>query len=292
MSLVIPDSIEPYIGYKALRITPGGLLTSPQQIHFIWPAGERVEAECGRGDYRWIKREGAMPSFPTVDEQIQMHSYQISSSGAATSKSPFAEVIIRPPRPEGDVPEGFHWSWEWFTHPAGWDTCSCGIYVVKDCRATFTYCGIDTVVCEIALWGNVTLGNKGARGQYAYPQKMYVPQHLSDVAPMVAETYGIETAEQDFKTGKEPRRVQKGLDQLKEVDSREEMFLRQRHDAKMASIGFSCISIPFYLVSLVIFLRSSVQWTAIFPFMFAVFATAIAIAALVDSRKKFNSKEN
>lgn len=45
---VIPDTIEPYIGWKALYIQSDGKLFSPSWGH-QWTPGEKTEASCGYG---------------------------------------------------------------------------------------------------------------------------------------------------------------------------------------------------------------------------------------------------
>ena len=43
---IIPDSIEPYIGYKALQVSAYSNLLHSPAFPFVWPAGHKAVASC------------------------------------------------------------------------------------------------------------------------------------------------------------------------------------------------------------------------------------------------------
>ena len=58
--MVVPDSIDPVKGYKALNVnTNDGTLWSPSET-VQWPVKQRLEAHCTRGlsQWSWVPIEG------------------------------------------------------------------------------------------------------------------------------------------------------------------------------------------------------------------------------------------
>ena len=130
--ILIPDSIEPYIAYKALRVS-NMTLKSPSRL-FVWPARERAEAKC----YRGMLREGE------------------------------GHLIAAKP-------------------------CSCGIYAVpyEERYKLRGYFQRYHVVVRVAMWGRITIGQTGARAQYAYPQEIVAWTCSTQRARKIAELYGM-----------------------------------------------------------------------------------------------------
>jgi len=132
---IIPDSIEPFIGYKALSTYhSNGLLYSPV-YGFEWPLKEKAVAHC-----------------------------------------------------VGDLHKE--------TSPA--EACRCGFYAVSSPHAhslTMLLDPFESVIVEVALWGKTILHTGGARGEFAYPQKIVAWNCPDTCAHDVAKNYGIKLAQ-------------------------------------------------------------------------------------------------
>lgn len=183
---VIPDSIEPYLGYKALNVFEAGL-ASPS-YHCFWPVGSRLEARCTTGvsQWSWVPKEGEPRS---MEEQT----YEFGGTRFMTVSSSSARVgtYRTPTKPNNPLPPGWNWSWEPLTHDSPAEDCHCGIYVAKKPEKCLQYLGASGVIAEIALWGKVIPAHDGARGQYAYPQKILTPKALMRHVEPVALLYGL-----------------------------------------------------------------------------------------------------
>lgn len=195
--MIVPDTIQPYEGWKALRVL-GGVLHSPQQS-FRWPPKERAEAECSALTFRWQPRRGkpaeerdprriivsATPnpgwSFST-SAIVMPHMLQTVSCDDEDENMP----------PNIELPKGMHWSWEPCKHQAASDNdCGCGIYMVDSPELCGFYVDSGTILVELYGWGNVIRGSQGARAQYAYPKELMIPEHLREEGEHAAEQYGV-----------------------------------------------------------------------------------------------------
>lgn len=188
-SLDVPDSIQPYRGYKALSVnSEDGTLWSPQQT-MMWPLKQRFEAHCTTGTswWGWVPVEGK----PRELDAVIRASQAIYGSTAATSSAHFRSPVVRPPKPSNPLPPGWNWSWEPFTHHSPDEGCHCGIYVVSEPRRCLSYVKADGIIAEVALWGKVIPAADGARGQYAYPTRLLVPQDIQDELRLTASLYGV-----------------------------------------------------------------------------------------------------
>jgi hypothetical protein len=121
--MVVPDLIEPIIGWRAWYLGGGqdGLsLFSVVHHHDRWPAGFAFEAGCAHD------------------------------------------------------------------HEAPDDACECGIYASAEPEGALAYVPLraqmvpararaNTILGRVALWGKVRQGPDGLRGQYAYPEHLYLP---------------------------------------------------------------------------------------------------------------------
>lgn len=219
--MIVPDSIEPVTGWKALRVIDVDQLRSPQQS-FIWPAKERAEATCpGPPTFRWVARKGKPPeerdprrvivqpggrvitnmAVPNVYTSTTTSiSIPINYASNTTSPLPLGELAEEgvefdpdsPQTPKVELPAGLHWSWEPVRHEAASDNnCTCGIYMVDDPVNCGYYVDDWTVIVEVAGWGHVIRGDHGNRVQYAYPQRLLAPARLEKTAVEVAERYEI-----------------------------------------------------------------------------------------------------
>lgn len=187
-NLVVPDSIEPIIGYKALtakHILGKWQLHSPNQV-FVWPAKKRAEALCGvQYDYGWETTQGT-PNIPTEEESA------ISHYG-----HPMLRTQPIAPMPRVELPDGLSWSWEQIPHKISGNDCSCGIYFVNTPMQAASYCRDQSLIVKVAMWGRVVQGSVGARGQYAYPQTIEYALDLESAQIVeIAETYGLELPEE------------------------------------------------------------------------------------------------
>lgn len=191
--MILPDSIEPYIGYKALNISKNGILHSPS-YQVAWPVGQRLEANCPSPYIHWTPVPAPVTGIPEPladgDEFVEL----------------LDTAACYPPPPYGEPPIELPWGWAWATmplvHVPADEWCSCGIYAVKEKQAAFGYLGPRGLIVQVALWGQVTIGAHGARGQYAYPVKMWAPKEHFGIAHEVAERYGIPVEPQTFETGR------------------------------------------------------------------------------------------
>ena len=204
--MVVPDTIEPVYGWKALRITKDGRLASPQQTT-IWPVKQRLEATCqsNRVSYAWVAVHGEpKPSPVEVSGMVQGGAVFSSATMVTVGGSTGGGTMMVTPseKPKTQLPVGMSWSWEPQPHEIASNDCRCGIYVVNNVRSAGTYLSADCILAEVCLWGRVVPGSEGARGQYAYPRQLFAPDTLTDVATMVAKLYGVPIGYRDHKTGK------------------------------------------------------------------------------------------
>jgi len=199
---VIPDSIEPYVGYKWLTLREGRLWSQHNQAP--WPEKEPLLARCtsfGHG-WHWVARPweecvpqaafnptwGAGP-FGGVTAQTAIANFH---SAATFTNTGFQNKYVQP-KPTTSLPYGQDWSFEPYgqceTSPQ--EHCSCGIYVAstpEECLGYFP--GVDGVLVEVAVWGETIIGQYGARGQYAYPQRVLSVKDWESAA-LITDTYGI-----------------------------------------------------------------------------------------------------
>jgi hypothetical protein len=178
--VIVPDSIEPYYGYKALRMS-GGTLVSPSQP-VVWPKKEPLKSECK------VPGGSAQPPFNwklvPAPEGWDGSRFWVSSHFLAEGSTTFFAW------PSKEPPEGHTWIPEPAPHDIG--KCKCGIYAVDHAKDTSGYMqGGDRVIVEVALWGQVVIANNGARGQYAYPQKLFAAEQQAQQAAEIGNDYGI-----------------------------------------------------------------------------------------------------
>lgn len=199
--MLVPDTIDPYVGWKALLVAYNGELHSPQQT-FVWKMKERSEAICFGVSYRWTARKGRPPQRDPRRIIVQPPASGPAMLAAATTQAlpanapmltTFAdEELCQSEPPQVQLPDGMHWSWEPFHHEAASDNnCSCGIYMVNSPGHCTGYIHDNSVLAQINGWGHVIQGDLGARVQYAYPQLLVAPERLRERAEHAAELYGI-----------------------------------------------------------------------------------------------------
>lgn len=191
---VIPDSIEPYKGYKALNVARDGTLWSPSEAT-MWPVKQRLEAQCTRGlsQWSWVPVEGEPREMDATTTVPRGRTAFVSAVTAVPSSSGIVPTVAAPVnvKPSNPLPPGWNWSWEPLTHEAPAQGCSCGIYAVEKPASCLSYVKPEGVIVEVAVWGNVVPASSGVRGQYAYPQSILAPHEIVDELKVTAELYGI-----------------------------------------------------------------------------------------------------
>jgi hypothetical protein len=73
------------------------------------------------------------------------------------------------------------------SHPAPDEECECGIYAARNPGMLAPYLdsaypgrkAVERVLGRVRLWGEVIEAERGWRGQYAYPDTIYVPRRLA-----------------------------------------------------------------------------------------------------------------
>lgn len=196
---IIPDAIEPYVGYKALHVHDNGqslILASPS-YQSTWPKQQRHEAVCpaGRQDWAWKPVRGHAPNEP---EEEGFSFNKPTDPGQQTTTSIYWTVAPTiPDKPKTILPDGMYWSWEPIPHQIANQHCTCGIYVVDAPGECVSYIHPPaSVICKIALWGTVTRATHGARGQYAYPQTIEYAMGLNNQQLVrLANEYGLQLPE-------------------------------------------------------------------------------------------------
>lgn len=178
MTMIVPDSIEPYRGYKALRATDG-ILYSPQQ-NTPWPKLKPLRSACGGTQRKPTFTWQPVPTPPGWEQQT----FWVPSDVLAEGTSTFL------PWPKTEPPEGH--TYIPVIEPHRLTGCKCGIYIVdtpNQCRGYLS--NEDCYICEIAGWGEVVHGDRGVRAQYAYPQQIYAAEQQAEQAIKAADNYRI-----------------------------------------------------------------------------------------------------
>ena len=173
MTMIVPDTIEPYYGYKALQMVDKHLVSPSQYAR--WPKKTALESECkAAGDRK--RFEWKLVYAPDGWDGNFWVPAKFLSEGNTTTFS----------WPPDDPPAGYTWIPEEAAHDMS--ACQCGIYAVDSVSQTQQYLqGADRVIVYVALWGQVVKGNKGARGQYAYPQKIYAAEQQHEAREIAFE---------------------------------------------------------------------------------------------------------
>lgn len=193
-NIMVPDSITPVVGWRAWRLTPptGGLFytmfsvygpaSSPTKevmpelalhstvMKSVWKPGVAMQAVCdakdktaGHSASQWHKRHGS--------EVVQVNGRHILVTQRITREEP-RDV----PAHKGIVPG---------------DSCKCGIYAAESREKAAVY-GTDGIVGRVALWGRVVAHEQGWRGEFAYPQALYLSAERFDkYARPLGKLYGI-----------------------------------------------------------------------------------------------------
>lgn len=197
---VIPDSIEPYIGYKWLHVDDDFTLRSYGNTR--WPTHTPLEARCITDwGYHWQP----VQDDPVVPQKTKTCDYVGGRMRQVTRWEADGYQIQKPvKKPKILLPCGLSWSYEPkpCPHEPPDTYCSCGIYAAATTKHASDYAHDSMVLIKVALWGRVIVGDKGARGQYAYPQE--VLGQPSNKTQQVGEHYGIPFPRPQTKTEHTP----------------------------------------------------------------------------------------
>lgn len=188
MSFVVPDSIEPVVGWRCFDVVDG-LLFSPQQ-RMPWPPAKKAKASCSNDHwfYEWVQR---------TPRQRQAMERKARKEGFDGAEGHFVRFQMRdgsivevpvymPWGMKGQVPpikfwpdEGKEWVLNVKTHghPAPEENCSCGIHLAKDFHFALSYRGSSNAPSVIGLvkgWGKVIPAHHGYRVEFAYPANLFL----------------------------------------------------------------------------------------------------------------------
>lgn len=141
------------------------------------------------------------PTLVVVEPESYWKTWLLVHRGDENDKNPYwltspsqqGHFWPRRQRMEASCPKGDH------TAPVL--DCSCGIYAVKNPKGCVQYIShertdrhgnavIMAVLGTVKLWGRVTQGSTGHRGQYAYPDTIILPQMLEPIAGWIVDGYG------------------------------------------------------------------------------------------------------
>lgn len=184
--MIVPDAVEPYVGWKALLDSDHYYLYSPQQ-GVRWPHKQQLEAVCRDPQagtvWRMLRTEEALPDHP-------LYVIVVPEGETAWVTLGIGDVLLPAMRPG-------HNRWvltrkDGAPHDAVKDDCRCGIYVSDNPTRCYDYYGPEHVLTKVAVWGRTIIADHGARGQYAYPQKFYAHHDQQDKVACLAEHYGID----------------------------------------------------------------------------------------------------
>lgn len=234
-------------------------LISPQMCT-EWPPQRRLEADCEFKTcicWGWITDDTDPPT-------------RITKWGTHSS-------FLVPNAPIGAPPEDGH-SWRWgivYTRDehGSLSECTCGIYAVAKPKQCRTYFDADCILVKVALWGEVVLAAQGARGQYAYPLELHVPEALMPYAPRLSEAYGVPHFP-----------MQRSLWGRSEPPSELVAQAQRRRDAQAAARFFAVATFAFVALTWFLTLRHAGFWSLASGIP-ALLCSLLCLAAATDSGK-------
>lgn len=161
---VVPDYIEPLVGYRAWGCTADGALLSLNNAT-EWPGREPLKASCSMNS--------AVPFLPqpTLSQGLQDRWKQLAEESQQ-------ELIASHGVPRAE--------------------CSCGVYAAKsDLSLHFrSYAETQVIWGEVYLWGKIQDYTEGYRAEFAYPKALYVaPASDAQLAKAVGDRYGVPVTE-------------------------------------------------------------------------------------------------
>jgi hypothetical protein len=132
--MIVPDAIEPIVGWRCWSLNDAGQLESLLEGTDPWLPNQRQEAKC------------LSPLFSMPGE---------------TSDTEYAG--LDPALGDADFLK---------EHQAPLESCSCGIYAARDLETLRISLSSGPIIGEVYLWGKIIPGENGYRAQYAYPKSL------------------------------------------------------------------------------------------------------------------------
>lgn len=197
-NLLVPDGITPVVGWRAWKLINGQL----QSIHYggAWESRKPQESAC-----HGQKRESGYLYFASM------------WTFGATTASPMTgttnedlHLACRPTKYNKktgesylEIEEGYNLyasrPVEKKVLPAPMEGCNCGVYAARSLSTAIEYEKGDQpgaqkearVLGRVALWGKVIVYDKGWRGQYAYPQAIYLTAEQMRHHKDALSAYGV-----------------------------------------------------------------------------------------------------
>jgi hypothetical protein len=222
---VIPDSVEPYIGFKSVGIDDDGVLFSWFD-GTKWPFRTKLTAHCREGHrkqaWKQVRLEVVEETKTAFREYLpdqNLHGWtlvmnfgnatnQTAIQLGSTSSFSFSTQSIAATAftttasnsiswlenfPPEEAPEpGYVWALiDDIEDEIVTENCSCGIYAGREPHDTLPFAqqSFNKALLRVALWGRVIIGTKGARGEFAYPQEVLSSPLWA--RSKLAENYGV-----------------------------------------------------------------------------------------------------
>lgn len=169
---VVPDYIEPLIGYRAWYVFDGRLASINN--HQQWPEKQPMQAKCDNA------------------ESGGLHGMTGMMSSMVTSTVSMTTPVYATPAQAAVLAFG-----QWFNrcrHKAPMIGCSCGIYAHKHVNGSYMQSAPGSYHAwgEVYLWGKIQEYEDGYRAQFAYPKSLSTG--AADVAQAIAAKYGVPCA--------------------------------------------------------------------------------------------------
>lgn len=180
---IIPDGIDPVVGYRSWGFDGNRLISSFNNQP--WEPGEAFKALCGNAHWAWEAVEGGGESLEEIAKNMQpVAGYTIASSATSFSTvlNPFRIQQPNYPTfmPNVTLPDGWGYVGRLVGHDAPREGCHCGVYAAVDMARRPP----NTVWGELYMWGKVIKGTFAHRSEFAYPKA------LVTTSPDVAEKLG------------------------------------------------------------------------------------------------------
>lgn len=205
MSMVVPDAIEPVVGWRCFNVIDG-LLVSPQK-NMPWPPAAKAKATCSSAHWNqeWVLATPAMRAV--LEARAEQEGFTAELGQYVKYLMPSGEIeergVYMPwgmkgrvPPVQGYPPPGKDWVLRVSStgHSAPHSDCHCGIHIARDIGLALQYRGHakSTAIGVVKGWGRVIPANRGFRVEFAYPDKIFLfdpPEGNLDVSD-----YGVPVA--------------------------------------------------------------------------------------------------
>lgn len=182
---VVPDSIDPLVGYRSWGIHDGKLVS--QYDGTVWEPGQPCEAACPHVEHVWqaVQGEHGM-TWDDAHHHWGGHKHPGAAWVGAASASAMVSVPHAHVPPNVKLPDGWRYILEVHKHQAPDENCSCGLYAAAN-EGGHPH---NVAYGKVNLWGKVIPGTNAHRAQYAYPAEInLVGVHPSAYEPLKA--YGV-----------------------------------------------------------------------------------------------------